>query len=137
MEKYIHQIFLTIQNILDKYLEKFFLNVLPNLKFYVKLKTQLQTKNTDLWVHFLQTIAITTFETEISNFFALRFSNTSYAKEPKLIFKDQFFFAKYKKRPIGVKAKLLTAEKSTARGARRKEISKVPKLLFQTCESKE
>ena len=34
-------------------------------------------------VHFLQTIAITTFETEISNFFAIDFSNTSYAKEPK------------------------------------------------------
>ncbi len=33
---------------------------------------------------FLATIAITIFETEISNFFALKFSNTSYAKEPMI-----------------------------------------------------
>ena len=84
MEKYIHQMFLTIQNTLDKYLQKLFQKVLPNLKFYVKLKTQLIAKNNDLWVHFLKSIAITTFETEISNFFAIDFSNTSYAKEPLL-----------------------------------------------------
>ena len=82
MEKYINQIFLIIQNILDKYLEKLFLNVLPNPNLYVKFETQLIAKKIKLWVHFLQTIAITTFETEISNFFAIDFSNTSYAEEP-------------------------------------------------------
>ncbi len=35
-----------------------------------------------MWVQNLKALAITTFETEISNFFAIDFSKTSYAKEP-------------------------------------------------------
>ena len=45
-------------------------------------KQQLQQKNANLYIQFLQYIAITTFETEISNFFAIDFSKTSLAKEP-------------------------------------------------------
>ena len=52
------------------------------VKTYVKLKITVVAKNANLYIQFLQYIAITTFETETSNFFAIDFSKTSLAKEP-------------------------------------------------------